>query len=219
MPLAAQVEVEYSGTGGASTMRLRLRNCTNQQARHQVWAGEVHACTRPGHQPLITGADGVIILAPRETRDHQIPVYCGNSNLAAPADGVAYHPPSRVHPRLRTILLSSRHLSPDQIQMLIWAETDEHRLPESGPRRLRDVPVGGRQAAGGPYVLSLMGRDNVLVDRPPPAPRTPAEQRAAQQRALGGILAFLLIPTPVVIILLLTCRSARSSGPRRSRRC
>lgn len=203
--LGQQVRATYWGTGGAETIRLNLTNCSRQVATHRVWAGEAHACTAPARQPLVTAEDLVYTLAPGEQRSVLVPVYCGNSHVPCPTDGMPYHPPSAPYPRLREIILLRR--DPMATQLLIWNETDQHRLREAGPPTLLETVLsGGRvRAHGAPQIMCVASYASVPATQDTSASagasRTTAQQ--ANVRALGWIGAFLCVPLPAALLFCL----------------
>jgi hypothetical protein len=212
--VAAEVQVSYSGTGGAETIRLRLRNCTNQGAAHRVFAGEVHPCTLPGNQPLVTGEDLSFELAPNEQRIVLVPVYCGNFFLSCPPDGTPFLKPSPPYPRLRQIILQGGDSF--QIQELIWQETNRSRLPESGPPTFIELMHSrGRPSGGGnrsPAVMCLAGLPNAALEE-----RSRTDVQRANVQAMGWIGLFLVVPVPLAAIFVLTwliVPSHRPRGPR-----
>lgn len=219
VPVLAQVHVGYFGTGGAETIRLRLRNTTNQTATHRVYAGEVHPCTLPGNQPLVTGQDATYQLLPQQQRDVLVPVYCGNASLSCPPPGTRFRRPSQPYPRLREILLANANSADTmRIQELIWEETNRARLPESGPPTVfeilqrRHLP---RTATGGvPRVLCLTG-----LQPPPPRERSRTEVQRDNVRAMGWIGLFLIVPLPITtifILIWLLLPKHRPPGPHRA---
>jgi hypothetical protein len=211
VPLSAQMRVSYSGTGGAETIRLRLENCSTVAATHSVWAGEVHPCVIPGHQPLVSAEDLSYDLGPGAKRTVLVPVYCGNSRVPCPRDGMVYLRPSRPYPHLRAIILDTANRGqPWRIQELIWEETDRDRLPESGPPTVLEMLIPGGRPSGPDRAPALMCRAGLPEAETPPPSRTSLQ--AANVRAMGWIGAFLIVPLPLALVFAATWLA---SAPRR----
>jgi len=211
----AEVETQYYGTGGASELRVCMNNQGGQAADQHLWAGEVHPCTIPGHQPLVVGEDLVYHLRPHESRTEYVPVYCGNSQAAAPADGMLYGPP-RLDQRLRAIIVDASFRNPGDIQSLIWRETDQRRLPEAGPPVSGDYHSTGRPPVGTTAVKGLVSRANVLRgdENMLGGERSEADRRAANSRSLTYVMLFFMIPFPIAIVMLATCSATRRGAIR-----
>lgn len=198
---SAEVSVSY-WADGAEEMRLTLHNTANQFATHHVYAGEVHPCFIPGHQPLVAAQDLIYTLSPNETKVVNIPVYCGNAHIPC-APGLPYLPPTRVHPVLRRIILQNLGGGDSwQTQILIWQETDQRRLPESGPPTILEILTPHAPPTGPSDAPGLMCRASALPMEALPCSAT--DQVHRQVRASAAIAGFLLIPVPVTILLVIT---------------
>ncbi len=215
----AQVDVEFTSNFDSGRLRLTMNNTTDQPQQYRVWAGQVHRCVLPGYQPMVVGEDAVWTIAPRGQREAFVVTYCGNSRLSAPSERTLYHPAEGVNMRLRQVILQAP--PGGDVQSLIWRETDRLRLPESGTLGARgaEIPATG-VIAGTTAVPLLMARANMLrgdSEMLQADGRPDEEARSAHTRSMAMVAGLLLIPLPLAVIMLVTCRSA-ARGPRRGSR-